>query len=101
MIATPGGIVSEPETLAILLAHCYTVWLQASPEEHMQRVVAQGDLRPMAASTEAMEDLRRILAGRTPFYAKADVAVDTSGATLDATFRDLSAKVRSALQLQG
>jgi len=101
VIATPGGIVSEPETLAILLAHCYTVWLQASPEEHMQRVVAQGDLRPMAASTEAMEDLRRILAGRTPFYAKADVAVDTSGATLDATFRDLSAKVRSALQLQG
>ncbi len=101
VIATPGGIVSDPETLALLLAHCYTVWLQASPEEHMQRVVAQGDLRPMAASTEAMEDLRRILAGRTPSYAKADAAIDTRGAALDASFRELRSKVRSALQLPG
>lgn len=99
IIATPGGIVSEPETLDLLLAHCYTVWLQAAPEEHMQRVVAQGDLRPMAASTEAMEDLRRILAGRTPFYAKADLVVDTSGAALDASFTTLRAQVRGALQL--
>jgi XRE family aerobic/anaerobic benzoate catabolism transcriptional regulator len=67
----------------------------------MRRVVAQGDLRPMAASTEAMEDLRRILAGRTPFYAKADLAIDTSGAALDASFTELRAKVRSALQLPG
>ena len=101
VIATPGGIVSDPATLDLLLAHCYTVWLQASPEEHMQRVVAQGDLRPMAAATEAMEDLRRILAGRTPFYAKADLAVDTSGAALDASFGELRARVRSALQLPG
>lgn len=93
IIATPGGIVSDPETLDLLLAHCYTVWLQASPEEHMQRVVAQGDLRPMAASTEAMEDLRRILAGRTPFYAKADVTVDTAGATVDETFTKLRAAI--------
>ena len=99
IIATPGGIVSEPETLDLLLAHCYTVWLQASAEEHMQRVVAQGDLRPMAASTEAMEDLRRILAGRTPFYARADLAVDTSGAALDASFTSLRLRVREALQL--
>jgi XRE family aerobic/anaerobic benzoate catabolism transcriptional regulator len=99
IIATPGGIVSDPETLDLLLAHCYTVWLQAAPEEHMQRVVAQGDLRPMAASTEAMEDLRRILAGRTPFYSKADLVVDTSGATIDASFRLLRAQVRGALQL--
>jgi XRE family aerobic/anaerobic benzoate catabolism transcriptional regulator len=75
------------------------VWLQAAPEEHMQRVVAQGDLRPMAASTEAMEDLRRILAGRAPFYAKADLVVDTSGATVDASFALLRAQVRGALQL--
>jgi XRE family aerobic/anaerobic benzoate catabolism transcriptional regulator len=93
IIATPGGIVSDPETLDLLLAHCYTVWLQASPEEHMQRVVAQGDLRPMAASTEAMEDLRRILAGRTPFYAKADLAVDTAGATVDESFSILRAAI--------
>jgi XRE family transcriptional regulator, aerobic/anaerobic benzoate catabolism transcriptional regulator len=99
IIATPGGIVSDPGTLDLMLAHCYTVWLQAAPEEHMQRVVAQGDLRPMAASTEAMEDLRRILAGRTPFYAKADLVVDTSGAALDATFATLRAQVRGALQL--
>jgi XRE family aerobic/anaerobic benzoate catabolism transcriptional regulator len=99
IIATPGGIVSDPETLDLLLAHCYTVWLRASPEEHMQRVVAQGDLRPMAASTEAMEDLRRILAGRTPFYAKADLAVDTAGAALDASFANLRARIRGALQL--
>jgi XRE family aerobic/anaerobic benzoate catabolism transcriptional regulator len=99
VIATPGGIVSDPETLDLLLAHCYTVWLQASPEEHMQRVVAQGDLRPMAASTEAMEDLRRILAGRTPFYSRADLAVDTSGAALAASFAQLRSQVRSALQL--
>jgi XRE family aerobic/anaerobic benzoate catabolism transcriptional regulator len=99
IIATPGGIVSDPETLDLLLAHCYTVWLQAAPEEHMQRVVAQGDLRPMAASTEAMEDLRRILAGRAPFYAKADLVVDTSGATVDASFALLRAQVRGALQL--
>lgn len=101
VIATPGGIVSDPATLELLLAHCYTVWLQASPEEHMQRVVAQGDLRPMAASTEAMEDLRRILAGRTPSYAKADLAVDTSGAALEASFAGLRAQVRTALQLPG
>jgi XRE family aerobic/anaerobic benzoate catabolism transcriptional regulator len=99
IIATPGGIVSDPETLDLLLAHCYTVWLQASPEEHMQRVVAQGDLRPMAASTEAMEDLRRILAGRMPFYAKADLAVDTAGAALDVSFANLRARIRGALQL--
>jgi XRE family aerobic/anaerobic benzoate catabolism transcriptional regulator len=101
VIATPGGIVSDPDTLALLLAHCYTVWLQASPEEHMQRVLAQGDLRPMAASTEAMEDLRRILAGRTPSYAKADFALDTSGAAADASFAALRAQVRCALQLPG
>ncbi len=101
VIATPGGIVSEPETLELLLAHCCTVWLKASPEEHMRRVVAQGDLRPMAASTEAMEDLRRILAGRTASYAKADLSVDTSGAALDASFASLRTQVRAALQLPG
>jgi len=71
VIATPGGIVAEPATFGLLLAHCYTVWLLASPEEHMQRVVDQGDLRPMLGNIdrrEAMEDLKRILAGRAAFY---------------------------------
>jgi len=79
VIATPGGIVAEPATFNALLGHCTTVWLQASPEEHMTRVAAQGDTRPMAQSSEAMADLRRILAGRAAFYAKADASFDTSG----------------------
>ena len=97
VIATPGGIVSDPATFNELLAHCTTVWLQASPEEHMSRVVAQGDMRPMAASREAMEDLRRILDGRAAFYSKADLRVDTGSKSLDQTFEMLLASVRSAL----
>ncbi|MEO5880905.1 MAG: helix-turn-helix transcriptional regulator, partial [Caldimonas sp.] len=79
VIATPGGIVAEPATFNALLGSCTTIWLQASPEEHMNRVAAQGDTRPMAASREAMADLRRILTGRAGFYAKADAVLDTSG----------------------
>ncbi len=93
VIATPGGIVSDPATFNRLLTHCTTVWLQASPEEHMGRVAAQGDVRPMAASSEAMEDLKRILAGRAAFYAKADLVLDTHGRSLDESFRELRALV--------
>ncbi len=89
VIATPGGIVSEPATFNQLLTHCTTIWLQATPEEHMNRVAAQGDLRPMAASTEAMEDLKRILAGRAGFYSRADLTLDTGGQTLDVSFQRL------------
>lgn len=96
VIATPGGIVSDPATFNELLAHCTTVWLQASPEEHMGRVVAQGDMRPMAASREAMEDLRRILDGRAAFYSKADLRVDTAGQSLEQSFEALQARVQSA-----
>ncbi len=99
VIATPGGIVSDPATFNLLLAHCTTVWLQASPEDHMKRVVAQGDLRPMAASKEAMEDLKGILAGRAAFYSKADLKVDTSAQPLDQSFQLLRAQVRQALHL--
>ena len=74
-----GGIVSEPETYNALLLNCFTVWVRASPDEHMARVVAQGDLRPMQGNAEAMEDLKRILAAREPLYRKADATVDTSG----------------------
>ena len=97
VIATPGGIVSDPATFNELLAHCTTVWLQAMPEEHMGRVAAQGDTRPMAASREAMEDLRRILNGRAAFYSKADLSVDTSGKTPQQAFEDLRARVRAVL----
>jgi XRE family aerobic/anaerobic benzoate catabolism transcriptional regulator len=89
VIATPGGIVAEPATFDALLAHSTTVWLQASPEEHMARVAAQGDTRPMAQSSEAMADLRRILVGRAPFYAKADAQFDTSGRSEAESFAGL------------
>lgn len=97
VIATPGGLVSEPATFNELLTHCVTVWLKAAPEDHMRRVVAQGDLRPMAASREAMEDLKSILAVRAPFYSKAEFTVDTSARPLDATFQELRRVVRVAI----
>ena len=99
VIATPGGIVSDAATFNLLLAHCTTVWLQAAPEDHMARVTAQGDLRPMAASREAMDDLKGILAGRAAFYSKAELHVDTSAQELAATFALLRASVRAALVL--
>jgi len=86
VIATPGGIVSDPGAFNLLLAHCRTVWLQATPEEHMGRVLAQGDTRPMAGNrgnAEAMNDLRRILESRAAFYSKADAVFDTSGKSFE------------------
>jgi XRE family aerobic/anaerobic benzoate catabolism transcriptional regulator len=100
VIATPGGLVSDPATFNLLLTHCTTVWLQADPEDHMKRVAAQGDMRPMAASREAMEDLKGILAGRAAFYSKADYQVDTSAQPLEATFMALRGVVRAALSLE-
>jgi XRE family aerobic/anaerobic benzoate catabolism transcriptional regulator len=79
VLAVGGGIVSEPETYNLLLANCFTVWIKAAPTEHMSRVLAQGDLRPMQGNAEAMEDLNRILAAREPLYRKADVTLDTAG----------------------
>jgi XRE family aerobic/anaerobic benzoate catabolism transcriptional regulator len=99
VIATPGGVVSDAATFNLLLAHCTTVWLQATPEDHMQRVRAQGDLRPMAASREAMDDLKGILSGRAPFYAKAAYRLDTSAQPLPQTFQALRTLVREALEL--
>lgn len=101
VIATPGGIVSDPATFNELLAHCTTVWLQAAPEEHMGRVAAQGDTRPMAASKEAMDDLRRILSGRAAFYSKADLSVDTSGHDLAQSFSLLRDTVRESMSREG
>ena len=89
VIATGGGIVAEPATFDLLLSACRAVWVQASPEEHMQRVVDQGDLRPMANNAEAMEDLKNILAARDPYYAKAEIHLDTSGQPVERSFQDL------------
>lgn len=99
VIATPGGLVSDPATFNLLLSHCTTVWLQADPEDHMNRVRAQGDLRPMAVSKEAMADLKTILAGRAAFYTKADLVLNTSAQDLEATFERLREMVRSTLEL--
>jgi XRE family aerobic/anaerobic benzoate catabolism transcriptional regulator len=100
VIATPGGLVSDATTFNLLLQHTTTIWLAASPEEHMQRVTRQGDLRPMAASHEAMEDLRRILAGRAAFYAKADYRLETTNKPLDQTLEQLLEIARRALNRQ-
>ena len=94
VISVGGGVVSEKETFDFLLSHCYTVWIKAQPEEHMSRVLAQGDFRPMAANKQAMEDLRGILEAREPLYRKADLLLDTSGTSVDESL----AALRSALQ---
>ena len=99
VIATPGGLVSDVASFNQLLAHCTTVWLMADPEDHMHRVMAQGDLRPMAASKEAMDDLKGILAGRAAFYSKAQFKVDTSAQALEPSFQLLRETVRKALGL--
>jgi XRE family aerobic/anaerobic benzoate catabolism transcriptional regulator len=99
VIATPGGLVSDTATFNQMLSHCFTVWLKASAEDHMGRVVAQGDMRPMAGSKEALDDLKRILEGRAAFYAKSDMTFDTSAQPLDESFAALRLQVRQVLKL--
>ena len=89
VIATGGGIVTAPETYARLLETCLTVWLKAAPEEHMSRVVAQGDLRPIRGHAAAMDDLKQLLIERTHLYARADASVDTAGRTLRQSLAEL------------
>ena len=101
VIATPGGLVSDAASFNLLLTHCTTVWLKAAPEDHMNRVIAQGDMRPMGHSKEAMEDLKGILAGRAAFYSKAEFELDTSAQALDATFSALRSVVRGAIEMTG
>jgi XRE family aerobic/anaerobic benzoate catabolism transcriptional regulator len=97
VMTTGGSIVSERETFDLLQSRFYCVWLKASPEEHMSRVVAQGDMRPFdatrGASSEAMEDLRRILASREALYARADAVVDTAARTEKQSLKDLERAV--------
>jgi XRE family aerobic/anaerobic benzoate catabolism transcriptional regulator len=96
VLTVGGGIVSEPETYNLLLLNCFTVWVKASPEEHMARVIAQGDTRPMAGHSEAMDDLRNILTAREPLYSKADATVDTAGRSLEATLGQLQQSIAAA-----
>jgi XRE family transcriptional regulator, aerobic/anaerobic benzoate catabolism transcriptional regulator len=89
IIETGGGLAADPETLPVLLEHTLAVWVRASPEEHMQRVIDQGDLRPMARSREAMRELKDILKAREQFYRQAPLHLMTSGRTADQSFDEL------------
>lgn len=89
VIATGGSLVSEPGTFELLMDACYTIWIKAAPDEHMGRVIEQGDMRPMAGNAEAMADLRRILSEREPLYSKADAVVDTAGKGLEDSIVEL------------
>ena len=95
VVATGGSIVSESATYELLLRSCFTIWIRTSPEEHMQRVLAQGDLRPMAGSQQAMDDLRRILDERGELYGRADAVVDTTGESPDESLRQLASALQS------
>ncbi len=99
VISTPGGLVSDAANFDLLLSHCTTVWLQANPEDHMQRVIEQGDFRPMAGTREAMDDLKSILSSREDFYSKAQFSLDTSKQTLKPTFSKLKNLLRKHLQM--
>jgi XRE family aerobic/anaerobic benzoate catabolism transcriptional regulator len=89
IITTAGGIVSNPETYALLLRRTHTIWIKARPEDHMSRVMAQGDFRPMAQNREAMADLVAILEARRADYARAEAELDTSGDAIEQSFAKL------------
>ena len=99
VVATSGSLVSEPSTYERLLASCYTIWLRAIPEEHMTRVIAQGDMRPMAHNPEAMADLERILEEREELYGRADIAVDTSGKSVEEVLQECLHSFEGAVEV--
>ena len=98
VLAVAGGIVAEPETYAFLLRHFHTIWLKATPEEHMSRVRAQGDDRPMAGNPKAMEELNAILRSREALYGRAELTVNTSGKSLSECRAEL---IQAARRLAG
>ena len=98
VLATGGGIVSEPLTFDHILSSFYTIWLKAEPEEHMARVRKQGDLRPMADDRSAMAELRNILVSREPLYARASAVVNTAGLSVDAAAERLIEAVAPVLR---
>lgn len=94
VLAVAGGIVAEPATYEILLRSFHAIWLRATPEEHMERVRAQGDRRPMAGNPAAMDELRAILEARERFYSRAEASLDTSGKPVETSVRELGALIR-------
>ena len=97
VLSVGGGVVGESATYQLLLSNCFTVWIKAAPSEHMQRVIAQGDLRPMQGHSQAMEDLKGLLAARDPQYARANAVVDTSGQTVAKSLAALRSAVSAPL----
>lgn len=95
VLATGGGIVTEPQTYALLRRRCLTVWLRATPEEHWERVVRQGDRRPMQGNPAAMQELRALWAEREPLYGQARIVCDTRGRTLSQVARHLESTLRA------
>ena len=96
VIATGGSLVTADETYARLLSSCFTVWLKAAPEEHMARVIAQGDMRPIHGHAAAMDDLKQLLIERTHLYAQADVTVDSAGRTVRQSLTELKKATHQA-----
>jgi len=96
VMATSGSIVTDPGTMEMLLSSCFTVWVRAEPEDHMRRVMEQGDMRPMAKSARAMEDLVAILKSREPLYAKAEASLITTGKTPEQNLNELMRVIPAA-----
>lgn len=90
VLATGGGIVASPDTYALLKSSTTTIWLRATPEDHWNRVVAQGDKRPMKDHPQAMADLRSLLSARQPLYATATHTMQTSGRAIDAIVDEIA-----------
>jgi XRE family aerobic/anaerobic benzoate catabolism transcriptional regulator len=89
VIATGGGLVTDPSTYELLLERCYCVWLKASPQDHMSRVIAQGDMRPFRGRSAALDEIRKLLADRDRLYARAPLAIDTTGKSVRQTLQEL------------
>jgi XRE family transcriptional regulator, aerobic/anaerobic benzoate catabolism transcriptional regulator len=98
IISIGGGVVSEKETYDRVLSNCLTVWVKASPEDHMSRVIAQGDFRVMGDNNEAMDDLRRILEAREALYRRADIHLETSGESVDESLSKLKRAIESEIK---
>jgi XRE family aerobic/anaerobic benzoate catabolism transcriptional regulator len=89
VIATGGSLVNDPASYELLLERCFCVWLKASPEDHMARVIAQGDMRPFKGRSAALDEIRRLLAERDRLYARAAATIETSGKTARQSLHEL------------
>src|SRR5512134_1903440 len=95
VIATGGSLVNDPGTYKLLLERCTCIWLKASPEEHMARVIAQGDMRPFKGRSAALEEIKKLLEDRNRLYSRADATIDTSGKTLKQSLSQLLSLVKT------